>query len=361
MYGSTNRQFNTKEPVDVVVFARDAENIRGSLDLKYTTFSSSHYSSRQSNAMEDIPSIRQDEFSSKQSIIPFSNGSKEDVNITSKQYVFQHYSPKKLLEANSKHLYPRRFPYDEGNITQNHFKPIQPVSTRNGNHSSREGFRGFNSDVEEKSRYGNKRVIQYNSDPYLPNFHEKYSSNQSVNQSSPRSTKMDNTTMKRVRLAIPNYSEPDLNVVSDPPNRVFYEDLGDESSLQVHMSEIERKDERKRLDSNSLQFEMSPRRRPTGFGGRLLPQVPELSVMESDNENSHFYHQSSSRQESNYRQKTEQISKNNRTVNPFDRDDNSENQSPSRTTSNPPTYLKRRRTAVFGLSPTSGLNIGAVM
>ena len=45
----------------------------------------------------------------------------------------------------------------------------------------------------------------------------------------------------------------------------------------------------------------------------------------------------------------------------LEHDDNSDNRMPPNLSPNPPTYLKRRRTAVFGLSPTSGLNIGAVM
>ena len=360
-YGRDNRQYDTKEPVDVVVFARNAENTRGSQDLKYCTVLPTHYTSHESNLLQNLSSGRQDGLSSRSSKQHFSNTPKDEIKDVAATSTFQHYSPKKILESNARHLGPSQLSCNNDNVKQSHFKPIHPALSINGNYSSREVFRGYNSELEDECRYGEKSVIQFNSDPYLPSVHDKYSSSHNFNIPSSRNAKLENTTMKRVRLAIPHYSEPDLNLVKNHTYKAIYKDISDESLLQCRIDEEERPDLRSRNDAHSLQFEMSPRRRPTGFGSRLLPQVPEQSAIDSEFDDPSICRNSASGNDYQYDQEQEIECKNNRILSNCEQDDNSENQLQVQSSSNPPTYLKRRRTAVFGLSPTSGLNIGAVM
>ena len=360
-YGRDNRQYDTKEPVDVVVFARDAENMRGSQNLKYSTVLSSRYTSHDSNLLRNLSSGRQDDFSSRSSKQQFSNSPKDEIKDVATTNTFQHYSPKKILESNSRHLGPSRVTCNNDNLKQSHFKPIHPALSINGNYPSREIFRGYNSELEDECRYGEKSIIQFNSDPYLPSVNDKYSSNQNFNLKSSRNAKLENSSMKRVRLAIPHYSEPDLNSVTNHTYKAIYNDISDESLRQCHINEDERQELRGRNDVQSLQYEMSPRRRPTGFGSRLLPQVPEQSAIESGFDDPSIYRNSVSGNDYQCDEELEIQNKNDRTHSNCEQDDNSENQVQIQSSSNPPTYLKRRRTAVFGLSPTSGLNIGAVM
>ena len=360
-YGRDNRQYDTKEPVDVVVFARNAENMRGSQDLKYSTVLSSRYTSHDSNLLQKVSSGRQDDLSPRSSKQHFSNTPKDEIKDLAATSTFQHYSPKKLLESNARHLGPSQLSYNDDNVKQSHFKPIHPALSINGNYSSREVFRGYNSELEDECRYGEKSVIQFNSDPYLPSVNDEYYSSHNFNLPSSRNAKLENTTMKRVRLAIPHYSEPDLNSVTNHTYKAIYKDISDESLLQCRINDEERQELRSRNDAHSLQFEMSPRRRPTGFGSRLLPQVPEQSAIETEFDDPSICRNSASCNDYQYDQDLGNESKNNRILSNSEQDDNSENRLQIQSSSNPPTYLKRRRTAVFGLSPTSGLNIGAVM
>ena len=360
-YGRDNRQYDTKEPVDVVVFARNAENMRDSKDLKYSTVLSPRYTSHDSNLLQSLSSERHDDFSYRSSKQQFSNTPKDEIKDVAATSTFQHYSPKKLLESNARHHGQSQLACHNDNVKQSHFKPIHPALSINGNYSSREAFRGYNSELEDECRYGEKNVIQFNSDPYLPSVNDKYSSSHNFNLPSPRNAKLENTTMKRVRLAIPHYSEPDLNSVTNHTYKAIYKDISDESLLQCRINEEERQELRSRNDAHSLLFEMSPRRRPTGFGSRLLPQVPEQSAIESEFDDPSICRNSASGNDYRYDQEQEIESKNDRILSNCEQDDNSENQLQVQSSSNPPTYLKRRRTAVFGLSPTSGLNIGAVM
>ena len=343
------------------MYSREAENIRCNKDLQYATVPSSFYSSQEPNRLQHSTSGRQEDLSSMPSKLQFPNAPKDDISNASAGNTFQHFSPKKSLEANLRNRQRTRMAVDEDNVNRTHFKPIQPAFSINGSHPTREAFKGYHSELEDESRYDSNNIIQYNSDPYLPNSREKHFSNQNFNPPSPRNNKLEHSTMKRVRLAIPHYSEPDLNSASNPQYKVFYEGPGDDSSFQLPSNENDRNDVRSRIESSSLQFEMSPRRRPTGFGGRLLAQVPEQTAMELEIDDSGLSRSSPISDRRKYNLGPDFESRNKGDFDNFEHDDNSENRMPPNSSPNPPTYLKRRRTAVFGLSPTSGLNIGAVM
>ena len=115
--------------------------------------------------------------------LQFPYASKDDISNELGENTFQHYSPKKSLEDNLRNRQRSRMAHDEDNVNRTHFKPIQPAFSINGNHSTSEAFKGYHSELEDESRYDSNNIIQYNSDPYLPNSREKHFSNQNFKTS----------------------------------------------------------------------------------------------------------------------------------------------------------------------------------
>ena len=352
---SLKNQFITKPPVDVMVFARDAEKPRINQELQYKTVPA-QFTSHDTFRPQEFSSCERNESLSRSTQHQFFRASNEIVNDKNiRESYVHHNSPLNTSETNldpRQGLYRSNFdnrPMNSG--SRSYFKPIHPAMPISGNLSSIEIHRDYTSELEEDVKYSvsNNRV-QYNSDPYLPKLPER-PSYKNFDTLSPRNTNFDNNpTMKRVRLAIPQKSND-----NDSPKKSAYDESEDGSMIQVTINEGGDINIRNRCTENN---ELSPRRRPTGFGGRLLQQVPETSDRDQDlkdanlsqkpAQNNSKYDKCSPETES-FKDKLD-TSGNTRRVSSYGNSIGSN-----------PNYLKRRRTAVFGLSPTSGLNIGAVM
>lgn len=348
-------QFNARPPVDLVVFARDLLNTKADQELKYTTLPSP-YTSLESFRSHEPSSNRADNLLSRTTRNQFQRSTTDSLDGTARRDIFGH-SPLKTSE-NLKHAQFHRSNFDNRHprsIARSHFKPIHPALSNSINLPSREIFGDYTSDLNGEPKNAKNSTVQYNSDPYLTKPSERQLYN-NLDSSSPRNTNFENSNIKRVRLAIP---QTNGNHVPASPKKSLYEESEDGSLLQVSINEEGEIDIRNRYSGVLRNHEMSPRRRPSGFGGRLLPQVPESSILDQvetgsnclqpppQNGNKHDGPNGSAEEDS-FNENFPQI-------------DGRRMSSYTNSGVSNPTYLKRRRTAVFGLSPTSGLNIGAVM
>ena len=299
-------QFSTKSPkVDVIVLARDTETTNINQKVQCTTVPSP-YTSHGSFGSQSVASGRTDE----------------------------------ILPWKSNKQFP---PTGVSNEIQNQIRP---------------GPEFVYSPIEEGMQYQEKLMAQCYSDPYLHTSLER-SSCQNLANFNPRDRHLNSIALsrRRVRLAIPISGESnDYHIEQDSPKRSIYDGSNNGSSfLKVNADE--------EGDVDIRRQEISPRLRPSGFEERLLRQVPETSV------------------------RTQLLMTNPNLLRPptlqsqtiihdedqFDSEEDNNKMLPSKEDKLTPSniignsstgntnYFKRRRTAVFGLSPTSGLNIGAVM
>jgi hypothetical protein len=355
-------QFLTKPPVDVVVFARDAEKPRINQEVQYKTVPS-QFTSHETFRPQEFSSCGRHEDLSRSVQPQFLRASNEIVNDTNRRDSYVHHnSPMKASETN---LDPRQGQYRSNcdnrtvnSVSRTYFKPIHPIR---GNLSSIEIDRDYTSELDEDVKYSEHSRVQYNSDPYLPKLPVR-PSYKNFDTLSPRSTNYDIIpTMKRVRLAIPHNSESNGNAdVPASPKKSAYDESDDGSMIQVTINEGGDINIRNRCAEGGFgNNELSPRRRPTGFGDRLLPQVPENSGIDHDLKDANLLQKPAQNglKYDNYKDSPENESP----VDKFEHKNSRRVSSHGNSMGSNPNYLKRRRTAVFGLSPTSGLNIGAVM
>ena len=345
-----------RKPVDVVVFTRDATRAHSNQELQYTilpsmdtAFHDSYDSSRiQPNRLNDginptrPKSSRYLRVANKLLDNGTSNGEIYDHNTKN---IADHLN----LSPFNRSILGKQQPL---NICNREFQPIHPAHRNDINGLPLQPSTKYDQPSQDRDISTNHpNQSYYDSDPYLSNVpvanlyqnlkHHDYSQN----------AHLESIAMKRVRLAIPQPVRPHMNAPRISSSKSIDEGSELDSLLQISI------DEGGEVNiTNSYTMDHGKKTgaatcRPTGFGSRILPQAPEASNDKPklvDEEN--LISQNGNSQDAKTRKGSNDI------VN----DCNARSPSPN-PYSGHQNYFKRRRTAVFGLSPTSGLNIGAVM
>ena len=348
-----------RKPVDVVVFTPDATRTHSNQELQYTTvpsmdmsFHDSYNSSRiQSNRLNDANNHSRPKSSH---YLRVANELLD--NGTSYGEIYDH-NAKNIADHLNLSPFNRSIlgKQQPSNIRNREFKPIHPAQRNDINGLPLKTSKTYDltsHDRDISTKYPNQGY--YDSDPYLSNVPVANLYQNPKDHDSSRNSHLESIAMKRVRLAIPKPVRPHMNLPHISSSKSIDEGSELDSLLQISIDEGGEVNITNSYNMDHGKQTGASTCRPTGFGGRILPQAPEASnnkpkLLDEDN-SVKSTSQNCNSQDAKTRKGSNDI------VN------GSHARSPSPNPySGHQNYFKRRRTAVFGLSPTSGLNIGAVM
>ena len=348
-----------RKPVDVVVFTRDVTKTHSNQDLQYTIipsmdtcFHDSYDSSRiQPSRLNDgvNPSRPQSNHYLRAANKLLDNGtSYREIYDPSTKNIADHLN----LSPFNRSILGKQQPL---NINNREFKPIHPAHRNNINGLPLKPSKTYDETSQDRDISTNHpHHSYYESDPYLSNVPKANIYQNLKDHDSSRNAHLESIAMKRVRLAIPQPVRPQMHVPRISSSKSIDEGSELDSLLQISI------DEGGEVNiTNSYNMDHGKQTgvatcRPTGFAGRILPQAPEASNDKPKLVDEDTLVKITSQNGNNQDAKTRKGS--NDIIN--DCNARSPSQNPYSGHQN---YFKRRRTAVFGLSPTSGLNIGAVM